>query len=316
MRRFLTWAVVGALAVIGLFAARDALRNDPALRSQPTEEHVRSATQGEPPAIPGRIKLAAELSALGARGALYLTDATCRRFVLSLPGLQWAARDGLPGSDCGFWARPIEGSGFAARQVNAETIEVTSGAWSFAFAGTSPAFKPDGTLTFVRGGRIYEWTARCAESTKTVRFEGNRDLPRCVRRIDGMEDVHEIAWLDDSDYAVVAGPDQTASLLVVRGGRATRLWNSVGARLGGLEASPNGSYVAARIDGSLTLFRTDSADRIIDLPSRGALVRSLSWSPDDRLAAVATDQAVEIFAPGGRRQSVTVPLTAAVVQWR
>ena len=192
---------------------------------------------------------------------LYVTDVACRRFILRLPTLEWTTSRELPGSDCGLWTRqPSDAdSGLAARQVNADTIEVSSGGWSFGFEGISPAFKPDGILTFVRDGRLREWTGRCPETARKVVFEGLHDVTRCDRPVAGApRDVREVAWLSVRDYAVVAGPDGATSLEVVRGGRTERLFNSVGARMGALEASPSGRYVVVRLDGALTLFRTDA----------------------------------------------------------
>jgi hypothetical protein len=321
MRPLVTWLLVGALVVIGLFAARDAFRSEKTAAAPETTglPETPPEVSGGPPAISGRVQLETQLKELGARGALYVTDANCRRFILSLPTLQWTTPEGLPGPDCGFWTRPPSNadSGIAARQVNAGTIEVTSGGWSFGFAGTSPAFKPDGILTYVRGGRLYEWTGRCPDSARRVVFEGLHDVRRCSRPIAGApRSVREIVWLGVREYAVVAGPDGATSLGIVRDGRADWLFNSVGARMGALEASPAGRYVAVRLDGTLTLFRTDSAPGIRRLPTGGELVRSIAWSPDDRLAALATEGTVEFFAPENRGRAVGVPISAATLQWR
>src|SRR6185503_7569315 len=99
----------------------------------------------------------------------------------------------------------------AAREVDADSVEVSSGGWIYEFAGTEPAFKPDGILTFVRDGRLREWTGRCPETAQKVVFESLHDVPRCDRPIEGApRDVREIAWLSVNDYAVVAGPDDTS----------------------------------------------------------------------------------------------------------
>jgi len=297
MRPLVTRLLVGALLVIGLFAARDALQSEgTAAEPAPPTESVESASQAPagPPDIPGRLALVTELKELGARGALYVTDVSCRRFILSLPTLAWTTTSELPGSDCGLWTRqPSDAdTGIAARQVNADTIEVTSGGWSFGFEGTSPAFKPDGILTFVRDGTLREWTGRCPEPARKVVFEGLYDVARCDRPVAGApRDVREVAWLSVRDYAVVAGPDGATSLEVVRGGRTERLFNSVGARMGALEASPSGRYVVVRLDGALTLFRTDVSRALRPLPANDELVRSITWSRDERLAALATDSA-------------------------
>lgn len=322
MRPLVTWLLVGALLVIGLFAARDALQSEGTaaepVTSAGTVDSVAQAPAG-PPAIPGRVALTAELKELGAHGALYVTDSSCRRFILRLPTLLWTTSRELPGSDCGLWARqPSDAdSGLAARQVNADTIEVTSGGWSFGFEGISPAFKPDGILTFVRDGRLREWTGRCPETARKVVFEGFHDVARCDRPVArAPRDVREVAWLSVRDYAVVAGPDGATSLEVVRGGRTERLFNSVGARMGALEASPSGRYVVVRLDGALTLFRTDTSPALRPLPANDELVRSITWSRDERLAALATETSVAVFPSDAGARAVRIPLSVAAVQWR
>jgi hypothetical protein len=318
MRPLVTWILVGALLVLGLLAARDALQSDSTAARPPTTEDTIKAAGG-PPAIPGREALVPQLKEIGADGVLYVTDVSCRRFILRLPTLTWTTSRELPNSDCGLWTRqPSDAdSGLAARQVNADTIEVTSGGWSFGFEGVSPAFKPDGILTFVRNGRLREWTGRCPEKARKVVFEGLHDVARCDRPVAGApRDVREVAWLNVREYAVVAGPDGATSLEVVRDGRTERLFNSVGARMGALEASPSGRYVVVRLDGALTLFRTDAARALRPLPANDELVRSITWSRDERLAALATDGAVAIFPSNAAGRAVRIPLSAAAVQWR
>ena len=144
MRPLVTWLLVGALLVLGLLAARDAFQSEGSAAPSPITEHAVQAAAG-PPEIPGRTALVSQLKKIGAHGVLYVTDVSCQRFVLRLPTLEWTTNRELPGSDCGLWTRqPSDAdTGIAARQVNADTIEVTSGGWSFGFEGTSPAFKPD-----------------------------------------------------------------------------------------------------------------------------------------------------------------------------
>ncbi len=318
MRPLVTWLLVGALLILGLLAARDAFQSESTAAPPPATEQAPQVAAG-PPEIPGRTALVSQLKEIGAHGVLYVTDVSCRRFILSLPTLTWTTSRELPGSDCGLWARqPSDAdSGLAARQVNADTIEVTSGGWSFGFEGISPAFKPDGILTFVRDGRLREWTGRCPETARKVVFEGLHDVARCDRPVAGApRDVREVAWLTVGDYAVVAGPDGATSLEVVRDGRTERLFNSVGARMGALEASPGGRYVVVRLDGALTLFRTDASRALRPLPANDELVRSITWSRDERLAALATDSAVAVFPSGAAGRAVRIPLSASAVQWR
>jgi hypothetical protein len=318
MRPLATWLLIGALLVLGLIAARDAFQSEGTAAPALTTEHAVQVAAG-PPDIPGRTALVSQLKEIGARGVLYVTDVSCRRFILRLPTLTWTTSRELPGSDCGLWTRQPSAadSGLAARQVNADTIEVASGGWSFGFEGISPAFKPDGILTFVRDGRLREWTGRCRETARKVVFEGLHEVARCDRPIPGApRDVREIAWLSVGDYAVVAGPDGATSLEVVRHGRTERLFNSVGARMGALEASPSGRYVVVRLDGALTLFRTDASRALRPLPTNDELVRSITWSHDERLAALATETAVAVFPSDAAGRAVRIPLSAKTVQWR
>jgi hypothetical protein len=317
MRPLATWILVGALLVIGLLAARDALQSEGTAADAPVT--VGATKLAGPPAIPGRTELVADLKRLGAHGVLYVTDVSCRRFVLRLPTLVWTTKTELAGPDCGFWARPPSDadSGLAARQVNADTIEVTSGGWSHGFTGMSPAFKPDGTLTFVRNGRLREWTGRCPAEARKVVFQGLHEVALCDRPVAGApRGVREVAWLGVADYAVITGPDQATSLEVIREGRRERLFNSVGARMGALEASPSGRYVVVRLDGALTLFRTDASRALRPLPANDELVRSITWSGDERLAALATESSVEVFPSDAAGRAVRIPLAAATVEWR
>jgi hypothetical protein len=318
MRPLVTWLLVGALLVLGLVAARDAFQSEGSAAPPPTTENTNNAGGG-PPEIPGRLALVTQLKKIGAHGVLYVTDVSCRRFALRLPTLEWTTNRELPGTDCGFWTRqPSDAdTGIAAGQVNADTIEVTAGGWSFRFEGTSPAFKPDGILTFVRDGRLREWTGRCPQTAQRVLFQGVHGVARCDRPVMGAPDgIREVAWLGLRDYAVISGPDGATSLEVVRGGRRERLFNSVGARMGAVEASPSGHYVVVRIDGALALFRTDTSPGVRPLPANDELARSITWSHDERLAALATDTAVAVFPSDAAGRAVRIPLSVVTVQWR
>ena len=320
MRPLVTWLVVGALAAIGLLAARDALRGDAAAQKPGTTvvHALQHAPPAGPPAIPGRGELSAELEALGATGALYVTDVNCRRFILRLPALRWTTPAGLPGPDCGFGARPVvhDGSGIAALQVDDGRIEVFSEGWRHDFAGTSPAFKPGGTLTFVRNGRLYEWSARCPAGAATVGFRGVHVIARCIRAVPGAPPLmREAVWLAEDDYAALAGSQEAASLLVVRGGRTLSVFRAVGIRLTSLRASPDGRYLAVSEAGQLALFDSRREGELRQPPG-AALPRVVAWSPDERFTAAATESFVFVYPSGRSRPAVALPLSAIRLDWR
>jgi hypothetical protein len=320
MRPLVTWLVVGALAVIALFAARDALRQDaaaPAVQPARLDKRPHAPPSSDPPVIPGRDELARELRALGAGGFLYLVDPQCRRFILRLPSLRWTA-SALPKGDCGTGQAPALDLrfGLSAVQEGAETIEVGLAPWRYSFRGTAPAFKPGGTLTFVRDGTLYEWSVRCPAEVATVSFRGLRTLSRCPRPVEGAPgNVQEVVWLNDRDYAAIAGPERGTSLLVVRRGRETSLFNAIGIRVGALQASPGGRFLAARLGGTLVYFQTAGGGTRA-VPAEGGLARSIAWSPDDRYAAVAAELGIKITTSDSLRAGVELPISAAALSWR
>jgi hypothetical protein len=322
MRPLATWLVVGGLAVLGLFAARDALHGKETAPASHTFQQADRRVQSPPgfagpPRIDRRLRLSAELRRLGAHGVLYLTDANCRRFLLRLPSLRWTTPQGLTGPDCTGGPQPVvdERFGVAAEQVSAETIETRAEGWRLRFEGSGPAFKPAGTLTFLRGERLYEWTVRCPPGVQTTTFRGLHPLERCARAVPGApERLREVVWLSGDTFAAVAGQDRYSSLILVREGRPTELFRAIGVRMGALSASPHGRYVAALVGESLVVF--DAAAPGATLPGvQGA--RAVAWSPDDRLSAVATESSISIFPsakPGAAE--VVLPLSAFGLDWR
>ncbi|HEY3107005.1 MAG TPA: hypothetical protein VGJ49_09460 [Gaiellaceae bacterium] len=321
MRPLATWLVVGSLAVLGLFAVRDAFRGQETAASSPRPERLEKRLHAPPggataPPIANHVALREQLESLGVDGVLYVTNADCRRFLLELPSLVWTTPQGLPGPDCTRGTQPVvdQRFGVSAVQVAADAIEARGQGWRLRFQGNDPAFTPSGTLTFLRAGRLFEWTVHCQPGARPTTFEGWRMIKRCPHPVAGApEQLREVVWLSDSQFAAVAGPERAASLVVVGNGVTTRIFNAVGARLGALSASPRGRYVAARVDENLVVF---------DLQRRGALAggsgaRAIAWSPDERFWAVAVEDSIAVFSARQPGQSaVTLPLSAFGLEWR
>lgn len=322
MRPLATWVVIGGLAVLGLFAARDSLRGGeeaPASNSvQRIEKRLHPVPSvARPPRIAHRARLAAGLRSLGAQGVLYVTDANCRRYLLQLPRLIWTTPEGLPGPDCGFRATPVvdEPSGLTAEQIDFATIEVSSEQWRYRFSGSAPAFKPGGTLTFVRDGRMFEWTARCPQGAKIVTFLGLRAVGRCARPVPrSPRGVREIVWTGERDFAVLAGPEGVVSLLVVRGGRTLSLFHTVGGSMSDLAASPRGRYFSVQT-GRVLVFDSRRPG-IPALPAGVERPRAVSWSSDDRFTSLASENSVFVYPSARPTRAVALPLFAVDLEWR
>ena len=124
MRPLVTWLIVGALVLVGLFAARDALRDEPSPKAAPTPTETAPPAAGLFAAIPERREHAAELREIGARGALWVLDARCRRSILQLPDLLWSARGTVPVTDCHGPAPVVDDRfGLTAFQAAPDTID-------------------------------------------------------------------------------------------------------------------------------------------------------------------------------------------------
>ncbi len=321
MRPLATWVVIGGLAVLGLFAARDSLRgtNEPASNSvQRLEKHLHTIPSvGKPPRIAHRARLARGLRSLGVDGVVLVTDERCRHYRLQLPSLRWTTPEGVPGHDCGFQATPVvdEQSGLKADQIDFATIEVSSEQWRYRFSGSAAAFKPGGTLTFVREGRMFEWTARCPPGAKLVTFRGLREVERCARPIPGSpRSVREIVWIGERDFAVLAGPEGVVSLLVVRNGRTRSLFHTVGASMSDLTASPQGRYFSVQ-SGSVLVFDSRRPGKL-NIPMGVERPRAVAWSSDDRFTALASENSVFVYPSDSPNRAVALPLFAIDLGWR
>jgi hypothetical protein len=322
MRSLATWLVVCGLAVLGLFAARDALHDDEARPAAATVATTDGRSQSPPgfagpPRIVSHDRVSAELRALGVEGVLYLTDADCRRFLLSLPELRLNPQ-GLPGPVCPDATPDVvdERFGLEASQVEPELIEISSESWRFTFPGRAPAFTPEGRLTFIRGGRLWEWTVRCPPAAERTIFRGLRTLERCPSPVRGVRGgLRELFWLSGHDFVAVVGGKSRSTLAVVRGGKARTIVKAVGGRMGALETSPLGRYAAVRIDGDLAVFDVVTG-RPVPLPPADGPLRAVAWSPDDRFGVVASRRALHVYPMRKPEQGVTLPVTAISLSWR
>jgi hypothetical protein len=322
MRPLGTWVVIGALALIGLFAVRDALRGGEAPAASPNATTSvakrRLVLAPQPPEIVSHDRLSVTLRTLGVDGVLYLTDADCGRLLLTLPELRWNPQ-GLPGQVCPN-ATPDavnERFGLEASQVEAGVIEVSSENWRFTFPGTAPAFTPEGRLTFIRGGRLWEWTEQCPPAAERTISRGLRTLERCPSPVRGVPGrLRELFWLSGHDFVAVVGGESRSTLAVVRGGKPRTIFRAVGARMDALETSPLGRYAAVRIDGDLGVFDLATGRPVPLPPNADGPLPAVAWSPDDRFGVVASRRALHLYPTKTPWRGVTVPVAAIAVDWR
>ena len=341
MRRWPTWLLVGALVALGSVAVADALRGDgtkvvPRPRTPAT---VALITRNEP-------------AASGLSGVLYYSNAEddCRLDGLSLPDLGNApppklrscrfslSRDGQAAfPDDAEWSPQ---GGMYAREDNG-SIELGSSASHQAlhFPGRTPAFKPDGTFTYVRENELVEWTTSCPRGSRLFTLPVDNATARCRQVVLSPRDLRraqisgegsgplvlkDLEWLSDSRLVTVVGDAGISEggisgyreyLSVLDGGRLVRTSHSDFGEGMRVEASPRGNFFTAWFGDSLVTIRDRSGDLIAFPPV--PRVRALTWSPDERWTAVATEHSVFVFRTNtGEARVRRLPIVAYDLAWR
>jgi hypothetical protein len=338
VRALATWLVAGAVVVVGVAAAADALRADGQSRSSAPGGDADAAalsSTSAPPAIRQRSFLAARLRAEGADGVLEVTDRRCRRFRLRLPELLWTSPVAEARPPCRERVvRSPEGD-LAAYEEGDDVIVFSNWpGWRARFEGIAPSFRPDGILTFLRHGELFEWSGRCPDNARLVNFRTEHEVRRCVRpvlrrplvaaelrrsgvRLSGY-DLAATTWLGASEVAVVVrgrAPEE-AVVAIFADGRLRAVHTTFATRLGHLAASPERSFIVAALTEPSELAVLDRNLRVQLFPSGVARVRVVSWSPDERWAAAVTPRGVELFRTDARGTPIRLPLHAIDVEWR
>jgi hypothetical protein len=347
MRSPATWVVVGALLVIALVAAVDGLRGEPPISSPSRETPTQRSPEGVrgPPPIDDRSAVAGELAVARIGGTLYVTDRDCRLWALDLPTLTWRAERSAPAPNCRFalsptdrralfgdadWA-PSGDLGAVERDGRTEVSSVASG-WSFEFEGSEPAFRPDGTLTFVRDGELWGWVeGRCPPGAATVVFrsfgtEGAEE--RCARVLlsrtklrrafrQGVAAVRdpslsEAVWLDARTAVVhVQGRVAGDGIAVLVDGEVRARQAVFGGQVSDLEASPLGTRVALRFGDTVFVFDRRLQDAGTRPGAGGG--QAIAWPPNQRFTLVATDSSVYVMRPG--EPMIQIPVAVSDIAW-
>jgi hypothetical protein len=353
MRSAATWLVVGAVLVIALVAGVDALREEsPRPRASPTSAETEEVGTEEPdaavsgpPAIADNVAVRAELEVAGISGALYVTDRECRLWALDLPFLEWRSQLSGPGPDCRFAlssrGRALFGKAAwdpagdlgAVQEMTGETgarIRVSSEAtgWSYRFPGSSPAFRPDGTLTFVRDGELWGWVeGRCPAGRVTVVFRSLGATERCGRVLLSQTELRrafregvaalrnpslsEAVWLDPRTAVVLVHGSVGHGVAVLVDGEVRARQAVFTGQVSDLEASPRGTRVALRFGDTVFVFDR----RLQDAGSRPGAGggREIAWPPDERLTVVATESNIYVVRPGD--PMIQIPVAVSDIAW-
>jgi hypothetical protein len=337
MRARGTWVVVGAVAAVGIAAVVDVLPTDVSRR----DVRPAATTSGPPPRPPGRFD---------ARGVLFYTDDLCRLRAARLPRLDPVESPDWDG--CEFSLSPDGDSVVAAGIVWQPQGRLRATAVSglvyvvrddpvagYRRAGHAPAFKPDGTPTFVRDGDVVELTPSCLSRTRTAGCErilltrrelvwpllGDPNAPQARNAI-ATATVTAIAWLTPTRLAAAFSFSGHEDLIAVYEGETLlQTITGFGGSVVKLLVSPRRRYAAAHVErpNGFVLFDPAGDTFVLeevqrDFSGRPPFTggRALAWSPDDAWTAIARRQSVVFFRMGPESPDVVhVSLVAHDLAW-
>ena len=347
MRRPWTLVIVSALAIIAAFALADGLRSQAEPAAKPPQPRQRERADGTQ--LPERAGYARALRSAGVSGTLYVADEDCRVRPLGLPELQWVGAVPAELLECSFAVSP-DGNVLPGNEVVAPGRQMLSARCSSGMVVVSsllvgrevgrvrdacaPAWKPNGLLTYVHQGEIWESRRTCIQCGRPLirhavletiarrAAEGPRHFVRPVAK--------SVVWLGPTRAVLVVDAgvrEQQGShldiLAFVDGGRLLGA-PLVNRSFDDVRVSPHGSYVTARASLPHDVLLWDRDGRLLtETPVGGAT--KIVWSPDERWAAIATGgpsvfvlttAGLARFDTGTRPRLLRVPVYAADVAWR
>jgi hypothetical protein len=310
-----SWLVLAAVLAVGTAAIADTLRGSVggearSATSLATETAVRRIV---PPGVPN-----------GFMGSVVYSDPgdDCRLHALRLAGFREAASpefrgcrfslspDGTTAAPEGSAWSPLGGvvavpgrRGFVLHSASGQTVDVR---------GESPAFKPDGTLTYVHSGRLVEWTIDCARGARLFTVPGDNGTARCLRTV-YPHGLASVAWLTPSRFAAISADGE---FLLVDNGHIGIRAGLPPHRKAAVAVSPQHRFVNIWLDGELGGTLTAEGGPVV-LPPIGN-VRAFAWSPTERWALLATSRgSVYLFRPGtGDARLRRLDVTARDLAWR
>ena len=291
--------MIGAVALVAVAAAVDGIRGG----------------EREPePRSSGADAVDVASTAESVSGTLVYLDRHCRLHRIAFPS--GADADAPRQVSCGLTLDPTgrlaqddetwqPGGALSARCIDGHVLVRASGGEPILRRrGCSPAWKPDGSLTYVVDGSL-RLSSRLRDRRLLL---SARDVSRAVgpaRATIGPTRLREVAWLDDRRFAALLttnkppGPEGLDLLVVFDARRPVRGATFLAPRLSGLVASPRGGHLVVRTGRgpreALTFFDRSGA------PSNLSFVNAhaIAWSPDERWAVAATRRSILLFRTTG-----------------
>ena len=324
MRRWSTALVIGAVTVLAVLAAADALRG----KDEP------KAPAAAPPTITrsGPPTLRESLRKLAVSGFILYSDQGCHLHSLLLPRmLDDVVREegGDPVTRCRFGTAagriieedevPSPGGSQLARCDHGRVAvwETESGRPLRNVRGCAPAWHPDGWLTYARGEQVLEEGRVLYSKTDLHRIA--RHHPNVAGLGEGVPfrvRVLALTWLDRKRLAIslrvdIESVEPQYFVVLLDGDRIVALDDPFGEPVRTLLASPAGAFVAEG-NGTILSRQGRSYDRLEQVPTPHAV----AFSPDEGWVAMATGTSVYLVGtPRNLGRVIRLPIAAQDLVW-
>ncbi len=337
-RDLLTVLAIGAVVVIGGFAAADAIRGKPRAEAQPAATTPTVPVQTTPSRVPGpapQPEAPPNWPEGVLEGTLTLTDAdSCDIRVIGLAGGRERPLAHF-GSDCFLWAPPV-----GSRVAYGLGDSSQDGLHPFRIADLAAPSRELGGYRALFGVVIWSddaqhvaWCGRSRVGFDLAIGGPSRRLPRCP-----------VAYTHDDEIAYAVGNQvlvgdrvvftadggityakfgSDGSLAVVVDGERLQRWDgSVLTTTTRIPKRLQGVTPILRSDNCGALFPLGQAVTLLDLGCRpGLLNRSFAgntaaWSPDGAWVATSNGEELEFQRVVGSRLDITWPVGAAQMVWR
>jgi hypothetical protein len=249
-----------------------------------------------PLAVPERPALVQQLTRAGVHGRLFVVDRRCALHELRLPSLREVRAPRTRGCNAlvspgtappGWSLWPRRTTLVAWCERNRVIVAAPSGPELPMIGGCAPAWRPDGSMTYVRRGSIVQFP----RTGRAVVVRSSSELTPALG-----SPVQRVAWLTSTRFAVV-----TSQKLGLFAGRRLTRSVRIGPGVNDLRGSPRGTFVVLYTGGEVRVY--DS--RLRRLP-RFDGDSALAWSPDERWLA-SSDRTQVVLERGRTRIVLRVP---------
>jgi hypothetical protein len=306
-----------ALGVVGA-AVADSLDNSIFREHARARTHDAVATRDV--VLAGRDALTLQLRKDGVSGVLYFVDPACRLHALRLPTLATAPAPlgggcralVSPASAPPGWSLWPRNTPLAARCEHERVVVSATAEPSLPMiGGCAPAWRPDGSMTYIRRGSIVQFprTGRAQVLRSANQLAAALERLPTLRGTSGWR-ASRVAWLGPTRFAIVASNRERTVLAVFSGRRIVGFSEQLPSRVLDLRASPRGSYLVLCGAGGVRVL--DARRSGLPRLRRFGAPKAVAWSSDERWLALATGPKVTLAGPRGR---IVLPLRALDLAW-